>query len=333
MSLSSIIHDRKAIRDGLRARVVEPPIRFEAIKAPPLTTNYRIVGTAFDYLLRFFLERINSVAQTSRWGAEAGVERIGTSKYVYDLDHNTLSNKVGRQRRKADTYINQARREHQAYLKSGRVTDKLLLAALRLAYLDVAYRASPDRIDWAHLESPDAKDVTDLRALLTLVNEPSFRATRTCLLSPTFGAASKLVGSAEADLLLDDCLIDIKTTKNPRLDVRDFFQLIGYYLLHGFDGIHCDDSKTTAHKINSLAIYFSRYGYLWKVPVEEVLPPDSVRDTAKWFFESVCPSKSQRHKYLHDFHGSLARHLGPQKQGAKQLSKSRSFSKKGGKLN
>lgn len=331
MNLSTIIHDRKSIRDGLRARVVKPPIRFEGIKAAPLTTNYRIVGTAFDYLLRFFLERTNRVAQTCRWIAEAGLENIETSVsgYVYNLDHDTLSHEVGHQRRKADTYIRQAKREHQAYLKTGRVTDKLLLTTLRLAYLDVAYRAGPDQIDWVHLKSPDAKDITDLRALLALVDESSFKATRTCLLNPTFGAASRLVGGADADLLLDDCLIDIKTIKNPRLDSRDFFQLIGYYLLYGFDGIHCGGSKKTVHKINSLAIYFSRCGFLWKVPVDEVLPPGSVRDTAKWFFESVCTSESQRLKYIHDFHGPLAKYLGAGKQGAKQPSKSSKSRKKG----
>ncbi len=328
MSLSSIIHDKASIRDGLRARVIKPPIRFGAIKAAPLTTNYRIVGTAFDYLLRFFLQRVNSVAQTLRWIAEAGVERIGVSEYEYNEDSDTLSHKVDRQRRKADAYINEAKREHRAYLKTGLVTDKLLFAALRLAYLDVACRAGPDHVDWLHLEKPDAKDVADLRGLLALVNESSFRATRTCLLNPTFGAASKLVGGADADLLLDGCLIDIKTTKIPYLDNRDFFQLIGYYLLHGFDGIHCGESKTTAHEVNSLAIYFSRYGYLWKVAIEEILPPDSVRDTAKWFFESVCASKSQRLKYLLGFRGPLAKHLGTQKQRAKKTSKLRSASKK-----
>lgn len=330
MSLSSIIHDQKEIRDGLRARVVKPSIHFEAIKAKPLTANSRIVGTAFDYVLRFFLERINSVAQSRGWIAERGAELIGTSIYKYDIDDNTLSHKVDRKRRQADTYIDEAKSEHHAYLKTGHVTDKLLFAALRLAYLDVAVRAGPDRIDWVHLKSPDAKDVVDLRRLLTLVKASSFKAKRVCLLNPTFGAA-RLVGGADADLLLDDCLIDIKTTKNPYLDNRDFLQLIGYYLLHGLDGIHCDGSKTTAHKVNSLAIYFARSGYLWKIPVEEVLPPDSVRETTKWFFESVCTSKSQRLKYLSGFHGPLAKHLGAQKQGAKQTSKSRPVRKKGGK--
>ena len=34
-----------------------------------------------------------------------------------------------------------------------------------------------------------------------------------CYLNPTFGDASNLVGGADADIILDDMLIDIKTTK------------------------------------------------------------------------------------------------------------------------
>lgn len=328
MSLSSIIHDQEAIRNGLRARVVKPPIKFDAIKAVPRTTNYRIVGTAFDYLLRFFLERINRrKVQSPRWVAEAGVERIGSSSYAYDLDRNVLSHKSDPKHRMAEKCLSEARHEHQAYLKTGLVTDSLLSTALRLAYLDVAYRASPEHVDWKSLKSLDANDIADLRGLLALINKSSFRATNVCLLNPRFGVASKLVGGADADLLLDDCLIDIKTTKNPHLDVRDFLQLVGYYLLHGFDGIECGEPKTKMHEVNWLAIYFSRYGYLWKVPVNEVLPPDSVRDTAKWFFESVCTSKSQRLKYLPTLRGPLAKHLGGQSRSAKHTPKSRKVDK------
>jgi hypothetical protein len=331
MSLYSIIHDREEIRDGFRARVLRPPIRFDSIRTAPLTTNYRIVGTAFDYLLRFFLQRINTGAQTSMWVAEEGVDLIGASEYACGFEQSDSYQKADRERRKADTFLNEAKHQHQAYLKTGVVTDELLFAVLRLAYLDVAYRAGPDRIDWMGLESPDANDIADLRALIALVDESSFRATHVCLLNPTFGAASGLVGGADADLLLDDCIIDIKTTKDPRLDVRDFFQLIGYYLLHGFDGIHCGNSKTTTHEVNSLAIYFSRYGYLWKVAVDEVLPPGSVPDTAKWFFESVCTSKAQRLKYARGFRGPLAGHLNTQEKREKPKSKRRSATKKGRK--
>ena len=78
MSLSSIIHDNPEIRNGLKARVVRPKIIFDrSVYAPPLTTNYQIVGTAFDYLLRFFLERVNVLAK-----AEPGASRKSLRKGV-----------------------------------------------------------------------------------------------------------------------------------------------------------------------------------------------------------------------------------------------------------
>jgi hypothetical protein len=309
VSLTSIIRDRAEIREGLRARVMRPPLRLEAIKAPPLTANYGIVATAFDYLLRFFLQRLNKAAQASIWVAEQGVEMIGASEFIYDLDSRKLSSKADRKRRKADGYLEEARRAHKAYLENGRMDDALLISVLRLAYLDVALRIDPDRIDWKGLNAPDARDAADLRALLTLVDPAVFRAKRVCLLNPTFGTASMLVGGADADLLVDDCLIDVKNTKDPHLDARDFFQLIGYYLLHGYAGTSCGGAKTVSYPIGSLGIYFSRFGVLWKFPVEEILPRRTLPETARWFFDSVCTSKSARAKCLRAFAGPLAKHL------------------------
>ena len=309
MSLTSILRDRADIRDGLRARLVRPPIRFEAIRAAPRTTNYGIVGTAFDYLLRFFLQRINRISETSEWVAQEGVELIGASELTYDLDSKKLSRKTDRQRRKAETYLEEAKRAHQAYLSGGAIRDELLIAALRLAYLDVALRVGPDFIDWKGLAAPDSRDAADLRVLLSLVDESAFKAKRVCLLNPTFGYASRLVGGADADILIDDCLIDVKNTKDPHLDSRDFFQLIGYYLLLGYSGMSCGKATTVAHPVNFVGLYFSRYGFLWKLPVDEVIPRPAMQETARWFFDSVCTSKAVRTTCLRRFNGPFAKYL------------------------
>lgn len=318
MSLTSIIRDRKDIRDGLRARVVRPAFKLGEIKAPPRTTNYGIVATAFDYLLRFHLQRLNKSAQASLWAAEQGVEMIGAEDLVYDLDRGRLSSgRTDRRRRKADSYIAAARRVHGAYLKAGKVDDDLLIACLRLAYLDVALRVGPDRIDWKGLDKPDKRDIADLRALLALANGSAFKARNICLLNPTFGMASTLVGGADADLLIDDCLIDVKNTKDPHLDARDFLQVVGYYLLNGYAGMSCA-GKPTAYPINSFAIYFSRYGFLWKFSVEEVLPSKAAPETARWFFDAVCGSKALRARCLKAFSGPFARHLKARAQTLKK---------------
>ena len=181
MSLTSIIRERPDIREGLRARVTRPALKLGEIKAPPLTQNYGIVATAFDYLLRFHLQRLNKSAKASLWAAEQGVEMIGAGELVYDLDSGRLSSgKTNRRRRKGDAYIEGARRAHVAYLRTGKAEEDLLDACLRLAYLDVALRVGPDRVDWKGAEKPDKRDVADLQALLGVVDGRAFKARDVC---------------------------------------------------------------------------------------------------------------------------------------------------------
>jgi hypothetical protein len=301
MTLLSIIRDHAEVRDGLRSRVIKPRLSLETLRAPPLTKNYQIVGTAFDYLLRFFLQRLNPDAQSRSWVAEGAVDLIAED---YFLNSNTthfgttkLPKRVRHHQKLASNYLKQCMVEYRVYLKSGVVTDKLLASTLRLACLDVALRAGAERIDWRALRYPCLADCADLRALLTLVDETSFRTTCACLLNPFFGAG-ELVGGADADLLLDDCLIEIKTTKNPYLDVRDFWQLVGYYLLNDLGGMCCATRRAKFYTVNYLAIYYSRFGVLWKIPVADIFPAGSIKETAKWFCETVCPSPSVRRKFL-----------------------------------
>src|SRR5258706_14057549 len=77
MSLRSLIHDSSAVRQGFAARLLRPQVKFErGLQAPPLTGNFQAVGGAFDYLLRFHLQRINAQARDGAWPAERGGELI-----------------------------------------------------------------------------------------------------------------------------------------------------------------------------------------------------------------------------------------------------------------
>ncbi len=73
MSLTSFI-SQPSISKTFRDFVVKPKfVADKPILAPPLTKNYRIIGTAFDYLLRFYIEHNNSNAQTKHWVSENSV--------------------------------------------------------------------------------------------------------------------------------------------------------------------------------------------------------------------------------------------------------------------
>lgn len=309
MSLYSLIHDQAHIRAGFRERIKRPPGKLgRQLLVVPRTKNYRPVGTAFDYLLRFTIERLNTNAVTSTWVAEDGVFRLGM-RHGKGSIHELWRMDEDPARIRCSMYLREAKTRHRAFLKSGKLTKALLASVLRLAYLDVIIRAGVDRVDWHALESPNPEDLEDLRAMIGLVNEHIFTTTHTCILNPTFGAASELVGGADADLMLDNRLVDIKATKEPRLDMRDFYQLVGYYLLYGLDGLEIRGGDLRNSQIESLGIYFARFGFLWEVPVNEVVPEGSESALVKWFVEVACPSKSRRAKLVRKFRGPLAIHV------------------------
>ncbi|MDA8053513.1 MAG: hypothetical protein M0012_05085 [Deltaproteobacteria bacterium] len=88
------------------------------------------------------------------------------------------------------------------------------------------------------------------------------------------------MGGADADLVIDDTIIDIKTTKKLAPDRNYFNQLLGYYTLYcisGFDGINYKP------EINNIAIYFSRYAYLHVIPLSKVIDYSTFPMFIEWF--------------------------------------------------
>jgi|SRR5687767_5818669 hypothetical protein len=287
MSLHTLIRDKADFRQGFSTRVLRPQVRMDrGLQAPPLTPNNEIVGTSFDYLLRFFLQRLNPTARDTGWAAERGVQLIGLGPAAEKAsDVPTISRHP--KRLKAAAYLADAKRQQRAYLQSGDVTRELLVAVHRLAHLDVATVSGPSRVDWHALSYMSPDDAADLKAMLQLVDEKTFRTSRLCILKPRLPAA-ELVGGAEPDLILDDCIVDVKTRREARIDVRDFYQLVGYYLLVGLGGVSRPDRAPEQCPITSLGIYLARFGQLWKVPVREVLPPAAVPGLIAWFVETAC---------------------------------------------
>jgi hypothetical protein len=307
MSLHSLIHGRSDLRQAFGARLLRPTIRFErGLQAPPRTANYLAVGGAFDYLLRFHLQRINPQARDTGWLAERGVESIR----LWTAAGGEVPTLSGHPRAlKAAAYLADAKRQVRAYLQVGRITDDLLTAAHRLACLDVAARSGPERVDWNSINYLSPDDAADLRALLALVDDRVFRTTRACVLKPRFGAAD-FVGGAEADLVLGDCLIDVNSTKDQRIDVREFYHLVACWLLLGLGGVARDDGGAVEQlPVTAVGIYFSRFGQLWKQPIDQILPAAARPGVTRWFVETVCAHVEGARERLGSLTGPLAAHL------------------------
>lgn len=102
-------------------------------------------------------------------------------------------------------------------------------------------------------------------------------------MNPTFGKASRLVGGADADLLIDETLIEIKAVKNLDLKRDHFNQLMGYVILNRLGCI--GDNIKPKPKITKVAIYFARYGHLEVFDLNKLINSDTFPNFVKWFNE------------------------------------------------
>ncbi|MGI0047742.1 MAG: hypothetical protein ACREBB_11235 [Nitrosotalea sp.] len=268
----------------------ETPTLSEILKASPLTKNYSIVGTAFDYLLRFHLKRINPKSISRKWVAESAVNIWENSAFQFSHIFDEIENFEKGDSMK--TLLEGAKKAYDDYLNTGKLNDDIIKASIMLAQIDVFRRAGKIIPD---LGSVKNDDITDLRNLISLVKPAFFKSKKTMILNPTFGKGSELVGGADADLVIDDTLIDIKTTKDPKFKKEYYFQLIGYYVLYRIGGI--DGVKDS--KIKNIAVYFSRHGVFYKIPVSSLVTNPKFDQFMEWFKKEACKNSETITEYCH----------------------------------
>ncbi len=264
MSLTSFFKNNADVRERFRQEFKKPKFLAENdLVAPPLTTHYPTVGAAFDYLLRFFIQHLNPHTIGGEWVAESVVE----GRLAHDEDLYAKGEKI----------VSRARKDLASFLKTGQMSGALIESALSLATLDPILRAGVghEMIGVVHKD-----DVQDLRNLISVVDKKIFTAKSLCLINPTFGSASKLVGGADADLVVDDTIIDIKTTKKLALERGYLDQILGYYVLHHIGAVGELNPKPTITKV---AIYFSRFGYLHVMPLSELVNSTTFPEFVQWF--------------------------------------------------
>ena len=307
MSLSSFIEEPDVKRKFKEAFPL-PSVKLDAeLKAPPITGNYALVGTAFDYLLRFWIRKRNPSAITSAWVAESALGRVSDEKL----------------RAKLEKTVSGAKAAYEGYLKDGILSDGVLTACLRLAKIDEIYRSGRIRPD---LDAVDGGDVQDLRNLIGIADERLFASERTCFLNPDFGRASLLVGGADADVVIDDQIVDLKTTKFLKLKQKDFHQLIGYYVLSKIGRVNGRESLD----VKTLSIYFCRHGVL--LPLEapsadsQSIPiSDSrLKEFVDWFVKRASQGSLSASSFLASKSGSgktseVSRAYGSYQNGLKIL--------------
>jgi hypothetical protein len=286
----------------------------KAILAPPLTSNYQLVGIAFDYLLRFYLERLNAGSKTSIWAAEEGVLLLDALEGTSDKYET------------AKSHLDGARNLYQSFIQDGLLTDELISGALRLAHLEGTRRSGA--FNEADFETFDERDIADLTRLMSLVREQDFSSRKACYLNPTFGSTR-----SNADVIIDDKLIDIKTTKHLVLDRRHLHQLVQYYILLSLEGIDVGHKRPLNYfeeecEVNRICIYFSRHGYLHRMKVGDLIDSEMLPDFIRWYIEATRPLEDDRLAYCRKSYGSVPKGIVSEIQAGRRLKQKKATKKK-----
>jgi hypothetical protein len=284
------------VRDRLKPFRPKPPRKIPAdLKAQARSERYMLVGTAFDYLLRFELQRRAPHAVARPWVAELapactsslplqkddkGVVSVLPGPSPADkLAPQALAKEVAGQLR---GIVEKARSAFVTYLSNKAPTpaDRADLAAhaIRLAKLDDVFRAL--RFD-PNPEEAAQEDVEDLLGMLGIVPFESLVHDKVLLLNSTFGKASNLVGGADCDLISGDMLVDFKVTKMGTMDVTDLDQLLGYFLL----ARQHRREQPAFPEIKRVALYFCRHGCLWPLETSAWTERPDFPETERWFLE------------------------------------------------
>jgi len=237
MSLTSLIRN-PIIRKEILSHCAIPKIDKMEMLIQRRTNNPSVLGTAVDYAIRFWLEKKHSGIQVNPLVAELALTR--------DIPEFTFNKKS-----EARKIVKQA----LEYIEQAKVLDdSFCYWVFQLANLDLIYRQQimPKSIPMI----PSQNDIRELKDLVALAIK-SWPVPRSyCLLNPTFGTASQMVGGADADVIQDSTIIDIKCVAEPSIsDV--VVQLIGYTSLYSAGTI---DKLPIGENIDKIGVYYARHG-------------------------------------------------------------------------
>lgn len=231
--------------------------------------NAANVGMAYDYWLRAYIQRINHDEGEPELVADRSIERIPFGLAEHDLEH--LLPQI--------TEKYHASKEIRKQFSAGIsvIEQDLYEACTFLGYIEDYIRSGRIRENGYDV---NPHEVVDLSQLASRTQEVAhvFRKQSRVLYNPSFGAMSNLVGGADADFVIDDMLVDIKTVRRFGYQIEHVRQLIGYYILAKFD----NDFPVV---IDKLGIFFSRFNRFVFVTIEDIQTGFDLEGFSKKFID------------------------------------------------
>lgn len=229
------------------------------------------VGTAYDFWCRAFIQRLNEKEVEIEIPRQvlAGIVIANEHQFITEEETELLFKNVEIIWKMRSKFINKMP-----------VSEKnLLIGCLILANCEQMYRSKkiPNNPEGSLLTIRNA-DYYDLKQL-TKVNERVprlFQSQKEIYMNPTFGDYSKIVGGADADYIMGNMLVDIKTSHYGNINQEYINQLLGYYFLSKFD-------ETFPCDIQQIGIFYPRYNKLAFCQISDIEQMIDLKQFASYF--------------------------------------------------
>jgi len=234
-----------------------------------------LIGTSFDYLLRYQLKSRFNIPNDGIV-ADSGmlafkvlfVGSLEEEEPISIEDYKYVENLYNKSRK---TYMK----------KNKKLTDEIVQSCINLARIDPIHRIKQFKSKWFK-DKDDKNLILELRELSSVIDYSSFKG-KNMTLNPIFGDASMLVGGADADIIDGNNLIEVKTTRRPKVDLGDIRQALGYYFLTKIE-------KPQEFFIDYLSIYHSRSGEMFTILLN--IEPRVEKQLIRRFFEIADPEEN-----------------------------------------
>lgn len=289
--------------------------------------GHLLIGNAFEFLCKLFLYReCDEVIQP--WGRRFGkLKRRWSGDEIPPIyvrkfdgmrweDYDDISNRseweakqenrpVWRRRQSAVKWTEDEELSKLAkqYVQTGMNTEGVVRAAL----VNAGWKPSDTVHSWINREAFEDDVLEEMESLFGQLRTQEWMNGDVVLEKPTFGKHLHIL-PGEGDFIIDDLLIDIKTTENRKFTRAFWRQILLYYVLVDIQRVLHDVEGRTYEKepydekypeVNRVGIYFARYGELKTVEMERVIDDiDRYEEFRAWIVDrAIQENEHAQHSY------------------------------------
>ena len=289
--------------------------------------GHRLVGNAFEFLCKLLLYRHCSeviipsrgtfgnfqyrfeadktppvrVERFDGWEWENGVETVSSRKEWEEM----MDEQPEWEQRNPGKWTEdeELTKLAEQYVATGMNTEGVVKAAL----INAGWKPNDDVHSWIDRETFEADIVEEMQSLFGLLRESEWTDGERVIERPSFGGHRHLL-PGEGDFIVDDLLVDIKTTEDQSFTNAFWRQLLMYYVLNDVQRIlHEVDGRTYGKEpfegkypeINRVGIYYARYGELQTVDMNAIIDDRNQYETFRaWIVDRAIEENSHaQHDY------------------------------------